>query len=135
MDAEDQEFWEETASGIQATSDARDRTIVTLSSTALGASIALSQVLFETPVSLWAIGVALGLFGLSAVAALLSMEAAEAGHWSVIQEMQAGADRFEAMGRVRWQKATWRLNRVAVWGFVLGMAAITWFAWANLEGE
>jgi hypothetical protein len=136
MDEATNEYWDKLDRAISETSDARDRVIVTLAATALGASIALSE-LFKDPVGLVAIGWAWVMFAGSATSALISLEFAESARRFVMRQLTDGKPLEELP--TRWtggwrDRGTWVFNRLAVWTFVAGVGFLLWFALANLRG-
>jgi hypothetical protein len=132
VDEADSEYWDRLEAAIDQTTDARDRTIVALSSAALGASIALVELVFDKATDLWIMELAWALFAASAVSALLSMETAEHSLVAIRRQLGKG----EKVDRTRpggWRaNLTWLLNRVAVWTFVLGIGCLMWFAVSNI---
>ena len=127
--------WERIDRAISEASEARDRTIVALSSSALAVSVGFFHAVFaDDPTNVPAIGGAWALFTTSAVAALLSMESAE---WSLRwtqRQLRLGRD-LDPKAPARWRgRVTWVLNRLAVWSLVLGLGFFLWFVFDNVKG-
>lgn len=127
--------WERIDRAISEASEARDRTIIALSSSALAVSIGFFHAVFaDDPANIPAIGGAWALFTTSAVAALLSMESAE---WSLrwAQRRLRGGSILDSEAPAGWRaRVTWGLNRLAVWSLVSGLGLFLWFVLNNVRG-
>jgi hypothetical protein len=134
MDEGESQYWDKIDRAISDASEARDRTIVTLSTSALGGSIALFHLVFDQgkhPLAVW---LAWAMFAGSAVAALLSMETAEFSLRWAQRQLIKRKKLDERWPGGAWAKATWVLNRWAVWSFVFGIGFVLWFVFVNVKG-
>jgi hypothetical protein len=119
---------------ISEASDARDKTLLTLTTAALGASIAFFHDVVEHPAHVFAIESAWGLFGASLVALLVSMVTAEQSLRRTLRRI----DRDELIDQ-DWpggalSRVTSFLNHFALAAFVLGLIFILVFAFYNVKG-
>ncbi|MBI5962575.1 MAG: hypothetical protein HY863_03800 [Chloroflexi bacterium] len=111
-----------------------DKTVLSLSSGALGVSFAfLKDVIGSAPVSVWLLTIAWGSWALSSTSVLVSYYMSHKALRTAIEQVDANKIRQEKPGR--WfDKITGSLNFLGLILFVAGLVFMIWFVKLNLEG-